>query len=187
MRYIELKLCLQNTKSGFGTICIPRLDMIQVVTMEEEDYFAAWGWDKCDADYPLTFNILKNGPWGPKVLLRQCVDNERSSDTEHALNVKDAIILRPFEVVVLSIHIACPFDMIYETDVLSTMSSIRIPVTSLCHEANNFTTQQQQLLRQNEGSIASARFIEEDALWEYYSQLPGGCLSLTDRSRLVPM
>lgn len=182
MRYIELKLCLQNTKSGFGTICIPRLDMISVVTMEEEDYFSAWGWDKCDADYPLTY-----GPWGPKVLLRQCVDNEHSSDMEHAFNAKDGIILRPFEVVVLSIHIACPFDMIYETDVLSTMSSIRIPVTSLWQEGNNFTAQQQQLLRQNEGSIASARFIEEDALWEYYSQLPGGCLSLTDRSRLVPM
>lgn len=187
MRYVELKLCLQNTKSGFGTICIPSLEMIQVVTIDEEDYFSAWGWDKCDADYPLTFNILKNGPWGPKVLLRQCVDNGRSSDTDYALNVKDAIILRPFEVMVLSIHIACPFDMIYETDVLSTMSSIRIPVTSMNQDGNNFTNQQHHLLRQNEGSIASARFIEEDALWEYYSQLPGGCLSLTDRSRLVPM
>ena len=35
--------------------------------------------------------------------------------------------------------------------------------------------------------VSIARFLEEDALWEYYTHLPGGCLSLTDRSRLVPV
>jgi hypothetical protein len=183
MRYLELKLCLQNTKSGYQTICIPSIDMIRIATLEEADYFSAWGWDKCDYDYPLTFNMIKHGPWAPKLLLRQCVDNHRSCDVEHELNVKDAIVLRPFEVVVLSIHIACSFDMVYETDVLATMSSIRIPVTSYDPlSSNNHLGAQQP----NHG-VASARFLEEDALWEYYSQLPGGCVSLIDRSRLVPM
>jgi len=96
--------------------------------------------------------------------------------------VKDAIVLRPFEVVILSIHIACPFEMSYETDVLSTMSSIRVPVTSYGPLSSNHLG-----VQQHKHSVATARFLEEDALWEYYSQLPGGCLSLTDRSRLVPM
>jgi hypothetical protein len=185
MRYLELKLCLQNTKSGFQTICIPSIDMIRIVTLEEADYFSIWGWDKCDFDYPLTFKMIQHGPWAPKLLLHQFVDSQRSCDIERKLNVKDAIVLRPFEVVVLSIHIACPFDMTYETDVLSTMSSIRIPVTSydLLSSNNHLDAQQQQ----QQHGVASARFLEEDALWEYYSQLPGGCVSLVDRSRLVPM
>jgi hypothetical protein len=62
MRYLELKLCLQNIKSGYGTICIPSIDMIRMATLEEEDYFSAWGWDKCDYEYPLTFNMIKHGP-----------------------------------------------------------------------------------------------------------------------------
>ena len=182
MRYLELKLCLQNTKSGFGTICIPSIDMIRMATLEEDDYFNAWGWDKCDYDYPLTFNMVKHGPWAPKLLLHQCVDSDRTCDIERELDVKDAIVLRPFEVVILSIHIACPFEMSYETDVLSTMSSIRVPVTSYGPLSSNHLG-----VQQHKHSVATARFLEEDALWEYYSQLPGGCLSLTDRSRLVPM
>eukprot|EP00986_Skeletonema_menzelii_P012468 scaffold6887_cov161-Skeletonema_menzelii.AAC.6 len=182
MRYIELKLCLQNTKSGFGTICIPSIDMIRIATLEEDDYFSAWGWDKCDYDYPLTFKMVKHGPWAPKLLLHQCVDSERSCDIESELDVKDAIVLRPFETVVISIHIACPFEMAYETDVLSTMSSIRIPVMSFGSPSPSHLG-----VQQHKHSVATARFLEEDALWEYYSQLPGGCLSLTDRSRLVPV
>lgn len=182
MRYIELKLCLQNTKSGFGTICIPSIDMIRIATLEEDDYFSAWGWDKCDHDYPLTFQMVKHGPWAPKLLLHQCVDSERSCDIERELDVKDAIVLRPFETVVLSMHIACPFEMAYETDVLSTMSSIRVPVTSFGSLSPNHLGVQQY-----KHGVATAKFLEEDALWEYYSQLPGGCLSLTDRSRLVPV
>jgi len=182
MRYLELKLCLQNTISGFGTICIPSIDMIRIATLEEDDYFSAWGWDKCDYDYPLTFNMVKHGPWSPKLLLHQCVDSERSCDIERELDVKDSIVLRPFETVVLSVHIACPFEMAYETDVLSTMSSIRIPVTSVGPLSLSHLG-----VVQHKHSVATARFLEEDALWEYYSQLPGGCLSLTDRSRLVPV
>ncbi len=154
----------------------------QIATLEEKDYFSAWGWDKCDHDYPLTFKMVKHGPWAPKLLLHQCVDSERSCDIERELDVKDAIVLRPFETVVLSMHIACPFEMAYETDVLSTMSSIRVPVTSFGSLSPNHLGVQQY-----KHGVATAKFLEEDALWEYYSQLPGGCLSLTDRSRLVPV
>jgi hypothetical protein len=182
MRYLELKLCLQNTKSGFGTFCISSVEMIRMITLEEEEYFSAYGWEKCVPEYPLTFNVIKQGPWGPKILLHQCVDDQRSCDIEREWNVKDVIVLHPFEVCVVSIHIACPFDMVYETDVLSTLSSIRISVTSF--QKNSGVEQLQ--LHHHAGTVASALFLEEDALWEYYSQLPGGCLSLTDRSRLVP-
>ena len=183
MRYVELKLCLQNTKSGYGTICVPSIDMIRMATLEEDDYFSAWGWDKCDCDYPLTFQVIKHGPWGPKLMLHQCVDSERSCDIERPLNMDDAIVLRPFEAVILSVHIACPFEMTYETDVLSTLSSIRVPVTS--YEPISFNNRYG--VKQHKHGVATATFLKEDEIWEYYSQLPGGCLSLTDRSRLVPV
>lgn len=192
-RYIELKLCLQNTKSGFGRVVVPDITAIRFVTSEEEDYFSSYGWDKWDEDYDATFPLIEDGPWAPKMLLQRRFGYddhalEQSSIITEMWNAKsdlNSIILRPFEVVVLSVHISCPDGLVYETDVLSSMSSIRVPVVAdgwssigkqPCENGCN-------MIRSKDVSVS--RFLSEDALWEYYCQLPGGCLSLTDRSRLV--
>eukprot|EP00581_Thalassiosira_minuscula_P014781 CAMPEP_0183721134 /NCGR_PEP_ID=MMETSP0737-20130205/13524_1 /TAXON_ID=385413 /ORGANISM="Thalassiosira miniscula, Strain CCMP1093" /LENGTH=407 /DNA_ID=CAMNT_0025951105 /DNA_START=63 /DNA_END=1286 /DNA_ORIENTATION=- len=204
-RYIELKLCLQNTKSGYGRVVIPDISAIRIASLEEEDYFSSWGWDKGDNEYDSTFQLVEVGPWAPRMLLRRRFGADdaaqyRDSDDVEFWNEKCGlkdIILRPFEVAVLSVHISCPDGLVYETDVLSSMSSIRVPIIAdgwpnvkkkidtNCCSATKESTIKKSTIKKKDVSISC--FLSEDALWEYYCQLPGGCLSLTDRSRLVPM
>ncbi|KAL7537512.1 hypothetical protein ACHAXR_007861, partial [Thalassiosira sp. AJA248-18] len=137
-RYMELKLCLQNTKSGFGKVVIPDISAICIASMEELDYFSSWGWDKWDDEYDATFQIIEVGPWAPKIILRRRFSNgnaaneqdEIDADEWNAKGGKKDLILRPLEVVVLSVHISCPDSLVYETDVLSSMSSIRVPIVA---------------------------------------------------------
>ncbi|KAL7473597.1 hypothetical protein ACHAXS_014053 [Conticribra weissflogii] len=142
-------------------------------------------------------DYLAHGPWKPKVILRRRFCEEALKDGSNnfiesenlkwldydSSNHKDDIILSPFEVVVISIRVSCPSDMVYETDFLSTASSIHIPVVSRGTKQENGTECSDA--KDIAADFATATFIDEDELWEYYTQLPGGCLSLTDRSRLV--
>lgn len=41
--------------------------------------------------------------------------------------------------------------------------------------------------RRKKRDVSIAHFILEDDLWEYYCLLPGECMSLMDRSTLMPM
>ena len=185
--------CFQNTKSGFGRVVIPDVSSICIASLEEEDYFESWGWDKWNNDdYDPTFKLIDVGPWKPQIILkRRFADNDiaqqQSTVDAEEWNAKCGekdIILRPFEVVVLSVHISCPETFVYETDVLSSMAMIREPVAAdgwpSIKDVDGSTAVKKK-------DISVARFLPEDEIWEYYCQLPGGCLSLTDRSRLVPM
>eukprot|EP00579_Thalassiosira_antarctica_P002209 CAMPEP_0201868872 /NCGR_PEP_ID=MMETSP0902-20130614/2593_1 /ASSEMBLY_ACC=CAM_ASM_000551 /TAXON_ID=420261 /ORGANISM="Thalassiosira antarctica, Strain CCMP982" /LENGTH=377 /DNA_ID=CAMNT_0048394273 /DNA_START=153 /DNA_END=1286 /DNA_ORIENTATION=- len=191
-RYIELKLCLQNTKSGFGRVVIPDISAMRIPSLDEEACFASYGWDKWDDEYDSTFQLVEAGPWAPRILLRRRFSDDDAAHLDaQEWNAKSGVkdlILRPFEVVVLSVHISCPESMVFETDALSSMSSIRIPIVadgwpSTIKQVNN--THGCEATSKKDVSIA--RFVPEDSLWECYSQLPGGCLSLVDRSRLVPV
>ncbi|KAL7485357.1 hypothetical protein ACHAW6_010953 [Cyclotella cf. meneghiniana] len=189
-RFLEVKLCLQNTKSGFGSIAIPDILGIRFVTFKEEECFTSLGCggnrcDGCTASFP----VVDHGPWAPKVLLRQKFSEDNNGDVSSAPCVneiettKEGIILRPFEIAVLSIHLSCPPEMVYETDVLSTLSSIRVPIV------RHTGLEQQPISSKADNAtlgVALAHFLPEDLLWDYYCQLPGGCLSLVDRSRLIP-
>ncbi|KAL9179447.1 hypothetical protein ACHAXT_008737 [Thalassiosira profunda] len=191
-RYIELKLCLQNTKSGFGRIVIPDITALRIASLEEEEYFSSWGWDKWGADYDPTFHMIEVGPWAPKILLRRRFSDDAAAQYQSDLDAEEwnakaserDIILRPFEVAILSVHISCPEGLVFETDVLSSLASLRLPIV-----ADGWPSAEKSngngCVINNDRSIA--RFVSEESLWEYYSILPGGCLSLTDRSRLVPM
>ena len=195
-RYLELKLCLQNTKSGFGLLAVHDLSAIRIKTLsEEEDCFN----HNCENVGGETFQIVKNGPWAPQILLRRnfsdVIDgaNHRNTIPSNDFGVcnnntnlcTDGIVLHPFEVVVLSLRVSCPSDMVYETDFLSTASSIHIPVVS--YDQNQPGHGDKLNCVAGTVDFATARFLEEDALWDFYSQLPGGYLSLIDRSRLIPM
>ena len=189
-RYIELKVCVQNTKSGFGNIVVPNIASLRIVSVDEEDYFNSWGWDKWTPEYDSTFKVISDGPWAPKTLIRQRfrqTDNESISDGEcedlPTGNLED-IVLRPFELAIVSIHVACPEHMHFETDVLSVMSLLSLPIAGLGWPCNSNGELPSPVLR----DVAVARFMSEEVLWEdYYCKLPGGCLSLTDRTRLIPM
>ena len=191
-RYIELKLCLQNTTSGIGRVVIPDVSSICIASLDEEAYFESWGWDKWDNDYDSTFKLITVGPWAPRIILRRKFTDSELAQDQAAIDAEEwnaksserDIILRPFEVVVLSIHISCPESFVWETDALSSMSMIRVPVAA----ADGWSSKNSD---ENEAAkktyVSTARFLVEDEIWDYYCQLPGGCLSLTDRSRLVPM
>lgn len=167
-RFIELKICLQNTKSGYGCITIPDIRHARFVTLNEEECFvSSCGNDVSHESLP-NFPVVCHGLWAPKVLLRTRFIEDQREKIMLPMNTKD-IVLHPLELIVLSIHLSCPSDMLYETDVLSTLSSIRVP-----YETNRASS-----------GLATAHFFPEDLLWEYYCQLPGGCLSLIDRSRLI--
>ena len=174
-RYLEVKLCLQNTKSGYGCIALPDLRQVRFVTAQEDLQHCSI----CEGDeYEASFPIVNHGPWAPRILLRKRF-NECESDIKD-MNINHGIILHPLEFVVISIHLSCPSDMVFETDVLSTLSCIRVQV------APNIGWPQAHYLTADPG-VATAHFLPEELLWEYYSQLPGGYLSLIDRSRLIPL
>ena len=182
-RYLEVKLCLQNTKSGFGCISIPDIGCIRFVTVDEEDSCGCCslvGMVSHSCSKP-SFPIVQHGPWAPKILLRKRFNDEYTYPSDcREIEDTPGIILHPLELVVLSIHISCSSDMVYETDVLSTLSSIRVPV--IPHIGWKDLSDES-----GDPRMATAHFLPEDLLWDYYSQLPGGCLSLVDRSRLIPV
>ena len=250
-RYIELKMCLQNTKSGYGRLVVPDVRSIRISSHDEEeedrrrldDYDDSSsraedrrreedlrrrrhrGHDDDDNGYyhreeQSTFEILEDGPWAPRIALRRRAffaddddyyhddgcdrDDSPTADLDDATAADDttrtSVILRPFEVVVLSIHVSCPGCFLYETDALSSMSSIRVPVAAADGWPTGGGPASGSRCGGGDGGIGAvddargrrrdasiARFLPEDDLWEYYCLLPGGCMSLKDRSRLVPM
>lgn len=173
---------------------IPDVSSIRIASLDEEDYFESWGWDKWNNndDYDPTFKLIDVGPWKPQIILKRrfahndIAQHQATVDAEewNAKCGEKDIILRPFEVVVLSVHISCPETFVYETDVLSSMAMIRVPVAAdgwpSIKDVDGSTVVKKK-------DVSVARFLPEDEIWEYYCQLPGGCLSLTDRSRLIPM
>lgn len=218
-RYIELKICLQNTKSGYGQVVIPDVRSIQITSFHEEKYFDSLGdgWNDCRVGgHEMTFEIVKEGPWSPRIALRRRVYNDACDDMQDGWedpndNKNDdkmltSLILCPFEVVIMSVHVSCPESHTYETDTLSCMSSVRVPIVAdgwpttntigkgsmekgrcSCDSGGGVYGGIGHDWNMKKRDVSIARFLPEDDLWEYYCLLPGGCMSLTDRSRLVPM
>lgn len=200
-RYIELKICLQNIKSGYGCIVIPDVNLIHIASFHEENFFESLrlGLEDNHLDvgtYEMIFDIVKNGPLAPKIALRRTAFGDADYDNDVIGQQWNddggirSIILCPFEVVVLSVHVSCPETHVYETDALSSMSSLRIPVMSdwpsgLGGAAGCHQPPPSDGARTRDVSVA--HFLTEDELWEYYCLLPGGFMSCMDRSRLVPM
>jgi len=187
-RYIELKLVLQNTKSGIGRVVIPDISAMRIASSVEEDYFSAWGWDKWDGEYDATFQLIGAGPWAPRILSRRRFrdDDAAHLDAEECnaeCGVKD-LILRPFEVVVLSVHISCAEGIVYETDALSSMSSIRVPIVADGWPSTKQVNNTEGCEAMTKKDVSIARFLPEDSLWEYYCQLPSGCQGVQLRNEV---
>uniref|UniRef100_A0A7S4IK14 F-box domain-containing protein n=1 Tax=Odontella aurita TaxID=265563 RepID=A0A7S4IK14_9STRA len=124
------------------------------------------------------------------------------------------LTLKPLEFVVVSVHVPCPNDMTNETDFLTRALRVHVPArlrtkSERISAAENFIDDPIQSdvncgeikkasETHEEGqsalayaaavtltSLACASFISEQDVWKHYTELPGGCLTLTDRSRLV--
>jgi hypothetical protein len=81
-----------------------------------------------------------------------------------SLTDNGVLSLIPFQYCILSMQFPCGSDIL-ETDVLARAIAIHIP-----------------LLR---GDVVQADFIPESEVWNHYMELPGGFLSLIDKSKLV--
>lgn len=198
-RYVEMRLCLQNVKSGCGDVVVPDVPSIRVASCNEDAYRQAWGWDRWDDGYDPTFRIVADGPWAPRMLLLRrfgadADDDRGEGDGEsHQRDSRDVdawdggeVALRPFELAVLSVHVSVPSGLVFETDVLSSMSSVRVPVFAEGRQRARSRWNRNACDVAGNGGVSVSHFISEDALWKHYSQLPGGCLSLTDnRTRLA--
>lgn len=88
--------------------------------------------------------------------------------SEQGINDTTSFVLKPFQVAVLSIHV--PTTAWMETDFLAQALEIQIPFSS--NNNNNKSIIQRY----------TAPIISESNMWEYYQELPGGCLSLLSSS-----
>ena len=73
----------------------------------------------------------------PKIVLRRqfgrkhdAIRDKRDAEAWNSDCDSKDLILSPFEVVVLFLHVSCPNGFVYKTDALSLMSLIRVPVVA---------------------------------------------------------
>ena len=159
-RFVELYLCLQNVKSGAGDVKVNVLESTLAL-------MASTG----SAYDPLISQVGRNGSsLQPKVLFH---------DTDGGffdLDLTNGIKLRPFDMVIVSVHFPCASD-VFETDFLARALSVHVPVHSSGKTAND----DNNVIAHTE---ASAFFIPESDMWNYYMELPGNFLTLVDRFQM---
>jgi hypothetical protein len=140
-RFIELHVCLQNAKSGAGSVTI----------------------DLSRTTLHLMGIVGGQQLYGqPRILYRSTQD----VPTVEAHSLADGVLeLTPFEFCIIAMTFPCGVD-VFETDVLARALSLRAPLLS-------------------SSDIIKATFIPECDVWKYYMELPGGFLSLNDKTSLV--
>lgn len=124
-----------------------------------------------------------------------CVEHETKSPYQLTLN--------PLEFAIVAVNVPCTPDMIYETDFLSRSLVAHVPTMLNCytplHKENSQYVQDMNDIQNNPSSkrkssdmkwvketrrtLTTATFLTEMEFWDYYMQLPGGCLALSDCRR----
>ena len=189
-RYVELYLCLQNVKSGGGEVTADILESTLVLMGNSESFD------------PLVSRVCKSDLFlRPKVLFHDTM--EASPATKSAADypycdISNGVTLRPFDVVVVSVHFPCATD-IFETDFLARAVSLHVPVRKpgmTVNETSEVTAVASPSATMQDTEVgarsamtlfpphASAFFIPENAVWNYYMELPGGFLTLVDRFQM---
>lgn len=161
-RFVELYLCLQNVKSGAGDVTVDVLESSLALMQNSGSTYD-----------PLISQVRRNGSsLKPKVLFHD------TGGDAFDLDISNGIKLRPFDVAVVSVHFPCASDL-FETDFLARALSVHVPV------------RQATSTRANDGNDAianteaSAFFIPESDVWNYYMELPGNFLTLVDRFQMA--
>jgi hypothetical protein len=157
-RFVELYLCLQNVKSGAGDVNVDVLESTLALMTNTGNAYD-----------PLTSQVQQNGSsLRPKVLFHDTDGGLFDSD------LTNGIKLRPFDMAIVSVHFPCASD-VFETDFLARALSVHVPVYSSGKTAND----------DNSHTEASAFFIPESDVWNYYMELPGNFLTLVDRFHMA--
>jgi len=191
-RYIELHLCLQNTKSSGGTFSA------DFANAHSQVVYCRGG--VCEIN---EVNVKSGGEFGPKLLYHSRYD--RSENNAKKANVDDIVdgidslnenayhsfdlTLEAFEFAVVAVNIPCPSGMVFETDFLSQAILMNVPVTVNERTASNGCARALDphfagVKDGNSTWLASAAFLGEDDIWKYYMELPGGFLAAVDPSSM---
>lgn len=198
-RYIELHLCLQNTKSSGGTVSADFANsQVQFIYCRDGDFEIR------------NVSVKSVGEFGPKLLYHSRYDKSddkaKNSDIlgDSSLHEDESdsldensfyafeVTLEAFEFAVVSLNIPCHSGMVYETDFLSQAVLMNVPVnvnrgrtmdTDAYHQA--FNPKFAGIVNRDSTLLASAAFLAEDDIWKYYMELPGGFLAGVDPHRAL--
>jgi len=131
---------------------------------------------------------------------RPCVGNPNDHDHDGndvaVVDMSDGVTLKPLEFCVVSIPFDCGSDDVYETDVLARTVSLQVPFSImddstkknkslLVGSDDTCNLQSYKLPSPQQQQVATAWFVPESDVWDQYCELPGGCLTLSDRERRV--
>ena len=191
-RYVELRICVQNIRSGFRTvqvdienttvsivgmrgISVTGVQQPRIVYKSSEDKKAA---EASGSSKRTRYNASRRRSARRSYLLINSDDDETPSD-EVSPPIARHATLKPFEFVVFTARVPCTFEMRYETDFLSRARSVDVPVSWTPAKPNSSNA-----LTKDFDSCYS-EFISEFEIWEHYMELPGNCLTLVDRSHVM--
>ena len=191
-RYVELRICVQNVRSGFRTVqvdiknttvSIVGMRGMSVVGIQEPRIVHKSGDDKKTAEASgsskrTRYNSSRRRSVRRSYLLINSDDDETLSEKNSFPTVTRYVTLKPFEFIVFTARVPCTIDMRYETDFLSRARCVDVPVSWTSNKPNANT------LTRNFDSCYS-EFISEFEIWEHYMELPGNCLTLVDRSHVM--
>lgn len=177
-RFVELYLCMQNVKSGAGEVTVDVLESTLSLMGSSEGSDALISRVRRDATFSSSMQ--------PKVLFHDATTVDDPLDYD----ISNGIKLRPFDVAVISVHFPCASD-VFETDFLARALSVHVPVrkqqvkpTTKNNAATSTTVKVSSSLTPRDAE-ASAYFIPETDVWNYYMELPGNCLTLVDRFQMA--
>ena len=172
-RFVELYLCLQNIKSGGESVITDVMESALVLLGSTGNNFD-----------PMVRRAYQSNSFRPKMLLHDKMESsaEVASRTDRVFDISNGITLRPFEVAVLSVHFPCSQDL-YETDFLARAVSLHVPVRISSELITKIDSADAETKESQ--THASAFFLPENDVWNYYDELPGGFLTLADRNRLI--
>lgn len=196
-RYLDFWVCLQNTRSSGASVTVDVMKaQLQLLSHQRNAYTE-----------PCLQEPLADGyQWiMPRLIYKHCPDGNTITEDVAWEDVTDGVQLKPFEFCIVSIPFDCGQD-VFETDFLARTWAMKIPYdvakdntslasTDLYDDSMDVSETTTTMMNSNErmdemGSVpanekplAMAWFVSEQEIWNNYCELPGGCLTLSNRDR----
>ena len=182
-RYIELRVCLQNIKSGCGSININLEEaFVNISGPRGISMTAACRpqiiFKSSDDTKPSVSSKRKKYGSGRRGRHSRSATGRIIGDDSGDKVTVSRITLKPFEFTVASVRVPCTPDMRYETDFLSRAHSVNVPVSWPLSPTTSDHVECQV-------DSCYASFMSEPHIWDHYMELPGGCLTLADQNHAM--
>jgi hypothetical protein len=160
---MELRLCIQNVSNCWFKFCSSDV----IVMGKQED------------------GGIQRLPSRTSTIIARAGKRLRSNSSEHfgvdtILNSEIAseaeqVHLGTLEYIVIALDVECPIDVIYETDLLARVHSLRVPGLRLPGSRGTKAWH----------TVLEAPLYDEKVFWQSYMELPGGVVLLKDESQMT--